>query len=230
MALSFTAAANNQTTFSATITCTLPVAVAAGDIVMVSAVGGGGGGVPSTFTMSDSSGDTYTDGGLGKLNLPWINASARIGAFLNPTVGVTQFTATMNASNDFIEIFAWKVSGFVATPTLDKCVQASGTGTAMDSGSSGTLTNAAEAAIGYCISENGATAAGSGWSTGGTNINDGISAFGDLGEHRITSATTAINATGTQNSGNWTALLLTAYDNTGGGGDTLFVGSELRFI
>jgi hypothetical protein len=214
MALSFTAAAKNDIAggSNTTVTCTLPVAVAAGDVVIVAAFGGGGAGTPASLTISDSSGDTYTDSGLGLVALGWFTGAYRVGMFLTPTVGVTNFTMTIPVANEFIEIFAWKVSGFTGTPTKDKVVSASGNGATADSGSSGTLTDAAEAAIGYVLAENGSNSAGSGWTIGGTNINDGISNLGDLGEHRITSATTAINATAAINSGNWDAVLLTVYD------------------
>lgn len=212
MALSFKSAANNQTSGSVTtVTCTLPVASAAGDVVMVFGVGGGSN--PASLTLSNANGDTYTDSGLGLLTETWASAKARIGVFLNPTVGSTQYTVTIPSADTFVEVMAWCVTGFVATPTIDAKVQASGNSNAADSGSSGTLAQAEEAAIGVVICASGASAAGSGWSTGGTNINDGITAFGDIGEHRITAATTAINATaslsGTQD---WSAYLLTIRD------------------
>jgi hypothetical protein len=221
MALTFTAAANNGL-FNAgamtSITCTLPVAVAAGDVVLVAADVGAAT-VPTTITITNGSGDTYTDSSLG----PFVGGGVlnggrfQVGAFLKPTVGTTTFTVTMAPPNgDFAEIYAWKVSGFVGTPTLDKAVTNSGSGTSADSGSSGTLTSAFEVAIGYVAVENQVSAAGSGWSTGGTNINDGISGTtSDLGEHRITSTTTAINATGTTTGGGWQAVLLTIYDAVG---------------
>jgi hypothetical protein len=217
MAISFTAAANNCTIATVTsITCTLPVAVAAGDIVLVIA-NCGATTAPTSVTITDGSGDTYTDSALGSFvgGGTFNTGRFRVGAFLTPTVGTTTFTATMSPANgNFAEIYAWKVSGIVGTPTLDKAVQANGTGTTADSGSSGTLTAAAEAAVGYVTVANAVTGAGSGWSTGGTNINDGIqTTSSDIGEHRITAATTAIDATcAISSGGDWLAILLTAFD------------------
>lgn len=223
MALTFTAAANNAVVgSSSTTSCTLPVAVAAGDVVLVVVAGGSAGGAPpASITASDASGDTFTDSGLGSFvggvgtGLGGIRYQA--GAFLTPTVGTTVFTVTLPAANFVTEVYAWKVSGFVGTPTIDKAVKAEGNGTAADSGSSGTLASAIEAAIGFVSVENLSISPGSGWSTGGTNINDGINATsGDIGEHQITAVTTAINATATVVTGEWVAILLTVRDVVGG--------------
>lgn len=214
--LLFTAACNANNLGASSIACTLPVLVVSGDALIVCAIGGGGSGA-ATITITASPSSTYTDSGLGLFSASNIGAtvSIRCGAFLAPATGSTSITATFPGAQGVQEIYAWKVSGFIGTPTIDKAVTALGTGTTLDSGSSGTLTAAVEAAVGYGVTENAAISAGSGWTIGGTNINDGISGFGDIGEHQITSSTAAINATAAQNSGGYSATLVTIYDNSG---------------
>jgi hypothetical protein len=223
MALSFTAAqvANSATGGVTTVTATLAVAVAAGDVVIVAGVGQNSSAAPASITFSDGASDTYTDSGMGTFAGGGVlnNMVGKIGAFLHPTVGQTNFTITIptSANNNAIEIVAWKVSGFVGTPTIDPNGHnhLSASGTALSSGATGTLAAASSAAVGYiAVNMTGTAIGASPWTSGGTNINDGItSGFTDISEHQITTSTAAITATGTQSpSDEYLGMVMTVYD------------------
>jgi hypothetical protein len=90
----------------------------------------------------------------------------------------------------------FEVPGLAASP-FDKSAGANGTGTAVDSGATATLTQANE--IAFCLSRIGGSfvwTKGSGWS----DVTTPDSAEGTSCEYQITAATTALNGTGTWSS------------------------------
>jgi hypothetical protein len=165
------------------------------------------------ITISDGSGDTVTI-----LDALFTNANTTskslLAAFFAPTAGVTAVTATFSGTQPtFGDIFIWEFGG-LTNPIVDIIKRATGSSSTPDSGSSGTLNSADEAAIGYLISANAVTAAGAGWST---VAGDGIvTPTNSLGEHRTVAATTAINGNGTSSAGQWLAYLATFKASTAG--------------
>lgn len=189
---------------SATITATFGAGTTAGNFVVVA------GGFDSattgvTITNNSNPGDTVTVVDALFTNAT-IGMKSFVQAFYAPTAGSTAFKATYSGTNPtFGDLFIWEFSG-LSSPIADKFPHATGLTATADSGSSGTLSSADEAAIGYGCTNTNFTAAGAGWST---VAGDGITATtSDLGEHRTVSATTAINATGT-GGGNCTMHLAT---------------------
>jgi hypothetical protein len=206
MAATFVQAAKNGVATAASITGTLGASTTAGNFVVVAGMfARAATGV--TVTNNSNPGDavtivaaTFDDTGSGTKTF--------VQAVFAPTAGSTAFKATFSGTTPtFSSIFVWEFSG-LTSPTFDKAVHAVGTAATADSGTSGTLTSADEAAIGFfCSNGTGGTAAGSGWSI---VAGDGIEASNaTFGEHRVVAATTAINATATGASGSWVAHLAT---------------------
>jgi hypothetical protein len=154
----------------------------------------------ATFAISDGHGDTFTNSVLGVVTNGAIGARMQVGAFLAPASGAQTVTITPNVNFAFCEIIVWEIAG-VTSPVIDKAVTAAQSGTAgggftPSSGTTGTLSAASEAAIGYgVLDQDSFGTSGAGWTL------DAITAFSDLAEHQIISSTTAIAATGTTTGG-----------------------------
>jgi len=99
-----------------------------------------------------------------------------------------------------VRMTIFEISGAATSTPLDKTVTAEGTGTAVASGSTGTLTQADEIGIGGAMAGSAATyTAGTGW----TEIQDASNATTG---HKIVAATTAINFDPTASASvNWVA-------------------------
>lgn len=170
----------------ASVTLTSPVS--AGSLIVVTGTYDPTG----TVTVSDDKSDTFTNSSIGNV----VNADGIgnfVGAFLAPTTGAQAFNLNVILAT-FTVLGIYEFSG-IASPTFDKAVQAytNGSPTTPSSGSTGTLSDPNEVAVGYGQASTTFTAAGSGWSSDLVDTTDS----GGLWEHQIVSATTALAATGT---------------------------------
>ena len=175
-------------------------------------------------SLSDSSGDTpsyaFSTAGIYDGNA----TLAIVGAFFAPTAGVTAFTATFaGAINSHIE--GYEVTGFTGTASFDKTNSTTGQAASpVLSGTTGTLSQAAEFAVGYATDYSAFNGVGSGWT------DDGRSSFlfNSQAMSQITAATTAINATATSAGPVFAmALVATIQGPTGGGGSPLRFNANL---
>jgi hypothetical protein len=207
MAISFLQRHNNAvaggspTLSSVTVTIS---ATAAGSVLMIAGAGGGSG-TTTGVTITDSAGDTYTPAVPFTAGTTFSGGFYFAGAFLAPSTGVTTVTVTLTGNNNAVDCFVWEVAG-LTNPAIDKHPSAEGlNGVNPDSGSTGTLSAADEAAICYVgVSSSVTGTAGTGWANLTVNAN------GDAGEDRITAATTAINGTINDTAtGDWCALAVT---------------------
>jgi hypothetical protein len=179
--------------------------------------------VVTGITITNNNSDAVTDSGLGLVTFGTI-FKVRCQAFLTPTTGTTTVTATFSGTNPtYGDLYIWEVAGLTSA-VFDKFVSATGSGTAADSGTTGVLAAADEAAVAYGGSGGAFASPGTGWTTGqgttvGTNTGDGINPnTGSIGEHRVTAATTAINGTATNSNSSWGMLCATLRS---GAADTL---------
>ena len=104
--------------------------------------------VATSVTIIDDKGDALTDSGFGFVNNASIGARHYVKAFLTATAGAQTITITPNASLSYANIYVWEWAG-IASPVFDKVVTQSIFGPNPTSGSTGTLSSANEAAIGY---------------------------------------------------------------------------------
>lgn len=219
MAASFVQISNGGfSTSSASLAVSFSSNVTVGNFVIVA--GAFDAAATSVTVTIDGSGGSATDSGVGIINDGSSGLKSFVQAFFVPTGTSKTVTATYSGTNPgFGDLYIWEVSG-LSNATFDKVAQASAG--AADSGSTGVLSSATEAAVGYGCTSGGFSAPGIGWTTGqgstvGTNAGDGVSSFtGSIGEHRVLSATTAINGTATGAVGTmWCATFM-----SGGGGVT----------
>src|SRR5882672_7142942 len=201
MAITIRQEKSNQGGAVATLAVTLTSTTLAGSVVAVAA-GMDAAGTDITFT--DDKSDSPTDSGSGLLTGG--TGKSRMAAFLVTTTGAQVFTAHYTGSPGFTEVVAWEVTG-LTSPLFDKHVNATGTSASASSGSTGTLSAAAEAGLSYIFCANLMLTGteGAGWTE------DEITAGnGSMIQHIVTAATTAITATGTENpSGTWDAWAVT---------------------
>jgi hypothetical protein len=195
--------------------------ITAGSIIAVAGLFGGGD--RTSATISNDKGDTFTDSGGGFVVNTAVgpNTHSFCGAFLAPTTGAITVTITPTGGStnaNLLELVLWEISG-LTNAVIDKQNHTNSTGLAIDSGSTGTLSSSTEAGIAYAADSNAvAGSAGSGWTFGQgstTTGNNGDGIFSgttlDAGEHRVISATTAINGTftSTLSGDSWTAWVMT---------------------
>src|SRR5258708_3539157 len=123
--------------------------IAAGSVIVAA---GSCQGLPAGITLADGHGDPVTfgipltvDGTIGSLYF--------LPAFLTPTTAAQTITATYTggANPGFGDMFIGKVAGLLS-PVFDKAIQAASNTVAVDSGSTGSLSASAEAAVGYAFS------------------------------------------------------------------------------
>jgi hypothetical protein len=193
---------------SATRAVSFGAGVTAGSIIIVAGMFDS---ATTSVTISDDKGDTPTTVIATKLSGDG-GAKYYCSAFLAPTTGAITVTATYSgATPTFDCLFIWEGVG-LTNPVADKFPDAQGTGTAADSGSTGTLSAAVELAIAFGITADVFTTGGTGW----TNVNIDAST-GSIGEERVIAATTAINGTGTTSlSAAWDILCATFMSGTSG--------------
>jgi len=210
MAISFLQRPNNQFTSAQASLQTNITAMTAGSVLVVFGIVDNATGITS-ITVTDSAGDTYTVGvNLTVVAIAGGTADFFYGAFFAPTTGATFVKVTYNGgtSPTFGSLVVWEIAGLTSA-TFDKTARANGlNGTNPDSGSSGTLSASAEAAICYVGIVNTMTggSAGTGWSNFSVIPN-----IGDAYEERVVASNAAINGTATApaGSGDWESHLIT---------------------
>lgn len=195
MAISFLQFADNiNNAGAASISVSFPSPISAGSIIVVDVVCDP---TPTSITVSDDKSDASTDSGLGIFNDTPTFTKSCVVAFLTATAGAKTITATFSpSSTNYQGIQIWEIAGLTGAE-FDKVVVAAGTAATADSGPTGTLSAANEAAIGCGIPVSVFSAAGSGWTQ------DIIDGNGVLGEHQVVSSNASIDATGTQAGGAW---------------------------
>lgn len=168
-----------------------PSPISAGSFIAVSGLVSSSG---TSITFSTDKGDAYTDSSLGTFSDGSVGGGIlmRIGGFLSPTAGAQNVTMSSSGSSGFSEVVIWNVTG-ITSPVIDKAVFAAGTSASPSSGSTGTLSAAAEFAVSYGIVDSTAYngVPGSGWT-----LNE-VTGFQDETQYQITSSNAAISATGT---------------------------------
>jgi hypothetical protein len=219
MAISFLQRTSNSFGTAQASLQTNITATTAGSIVVVFGIVDNATGITS-ITVTDSAGDTYTIG-LGLTTEAIGPAYFFYGAFFAPTTGTTFAKVTYNGgtSPTFGGLVVWEIAG-LTNAAFDKFVRANGlNGTNPDSGSSGTLSASAEAAICYVgiVNTMSGGSAGTGWS----NFNI-VTALGDAYEEMVVSSNAAINGTMTApaGSGDWESHLITVMSVGGATLDT----------
>lgn len=139
------------------------------------------------------------------------------------TCGTGHVITANSAGSSFITISAAAYSGLATSGVLDKQHSASGTGTALDSGSTTTTAQANELLIGGGTVAAGSTVtwtAGTGYTIRSSVTNAAVGGVSYL-EEKIVSATGTYNATATSSvSGGWDAAIATFKDAAAGGATT----------
>ena len=229
MALAFNQSTTGNNTTSPVTTTAFAGAVTAGNIMVVTESDDSGADQSATMTMTDNHGNTYT-------------RLANTGAALVGTHTVWWAKITTGAASGFtvtctdtsgafarMTLVAQEFTGFTGTPTFDKIsTNANGTSTTPLSGSSGTLTVAAELVVG-CFANFGVSAA---WTlgTGYTNLGSvAVANGGGAQESKIVAATTAVTAGATLASSEaWSAFVVTFRDvaSAAAGQETMPVRSQ----
>lgn len=201
MAISFVQINKNDfTVSSATFALSFSSGTTAGSIIVVA---GSFDNTTTGVTLSNGHSDTVTDSGKGLVNDTVSNIRTFVKAFFTPTTGTTTITATYSGTNPtFGDLFIWEIAGLTSA-AFDKVAEANATGGTSSSGSTGTLSSSAEAAIAFGATGGAFSVKGASWTTGqgstvGTNAGDGITTHTtSLGEHQVVSATTALTGDGT---------------------------------
>lgn len=184
--------------------------VVAGDLIVITVTDDSG--LPDSITnVTDTGANTYT-----QILIKDSSATTRM-YYTKVVTGGSSFTVTTtrNANASRVVIIAQEFNGFLGTATLDQHTFAFNTGTAADSGASGTTINANEVVVGG-FGHAGATSV---WSLG--------TGYSNLGTVNVTNAASAqeskvVSSTGTQNatanivaSRDWVAGVATFYDSVG---------------
>ncbi len=114
--------------------------------------------------------------------------------------GQTSVAVTFSASDTFVTAFAMEWSGILASGAVDQAVSAGTTTTSWSSGTTGTLAQPVEVAIGAVSCYTGTTLSITGPSSPWTNFSPLYdSAYGSMAGYQILSATTGLAYSGTQN-------------------------------
>jgi hypothetical protein len=124
--------------------------------------------------------------------------------FPNPGVGAKTITATYVGTPTETDLVIWEIAGLALPAIIDRVTRGAGSGTAADSGATGVLNSADEAAVAFGITKGNFSAAGSGWSNAQI-----VSATGAMGEERVAASTASFNGTGTTSSAAWSMLVAT---------------------
>lgn len=204
----------NSTNFAGSVTV--------GDVIVVTVVDDAGISEPG-MTVTDTGGNTYTRAA----DTLAANSGTHTVWYTRVTTGGGTFKVTVtNAGGAFAQLtcVAQEFGGFTGTATFDKVsAYTSGTSVSPLSGTSGTLTSAAELVVGSVAYYGVATtnALGTGYTNLGA-LNTTNAASGQ--ESKVVAATTAVTAGFTIGaSREWTAYVLTFRDvaAAGGGGNPL---------
>jgi len=192
------------------IAVTLPQAVVAGNAIMAIGKYRANAG---TLTFSDNLGNTWANDTVFNND---IDNGIIIGSAKNLTTGGScTVTFTMTDTADRMGIAVMEYSGFTGGAVFDKTVQATGTGTAADSGATPTTTAADELLIG-----GGGDSIGQAhtWTNSFTLVAENTTGRHSMGD-RIVAATGAYNATATLSaSTDWRMVIATYKMAAGGGG------------
>jgi hypothetical protein len=204
----FVAFAFNETNTSGTTTVvTLPEATKAGDVIVFAGFGNA-----ATVTVKTNNNDTGTFDSFGGAVSPRTNSAGFfdfVGRII-PTVGSTSVTLTQLAATAFKALGCWIVRGW---PSLaqDKGVwTVNQTGTLNVSGLTGTLTVAAELAIGFDFAGGNTTGINLAQTGSGAFRHDAIAPLNNCAwSHQITSTTGSIQSAWTQGSGGGDTICVT---------------------
>lgn len=197
---------------SGAVTATLG-STTTGEAILVVVTGFGGG--FGAGHVTDNKGNTYAfDGGGTSGNL-------QVGFYscLNPTGGAGHTVTVTFGSAGGKNIGAVAVQNIVTSSAKDKTTSASGTGTALNSGTTATLAQADEIAVGVGVVDTGGVQT---WSRGGGftdigNTGDGANDLVSDFSYKVLAATTGIAASFTwPQSDPWLAAVMT-YKATSGG-------------
>lgn len=195
---------NSSTTSASTVTMTLTGAVTAGDSIVVSCEVDSA--TRTITSVIDSAGNTYAvdiDRNHASAGRHLYIFSCHNALALSVGQSITANLSTVATSRRAIEAFT--ISGLKDTGAFDKSSSNEGTGTALTTGSSGTLSQAAELVVGaFLTASTSAFTMGSGWSGQGAFL----TGAGRLAtEIKTVSATTAQDADATCGSAAWVAVL-----------------------
>jgi hypothetical protein len=187
-------AVNGNESATASMTVSLP-SVRAGDFLIVT----GTCARPSnTLTISDSQGNVFNIA-AGPIVDPAQNVAMYVWYVTSAVGGADTFTITP-ATTSALEIHVSEWTGIAKSSPVDQVSFATGTGSAVSSGSKVTTANG-ELIFGY------------GWVARTASAGSGFTALslvnGDLDEYRIQSAAGAVDATFTQSSSAWLAAMIT---------------------
>lgn len=184
---------NSNINFSSpTFSASFGNGIAAGSFIVVAGMFDN---TATSVSVTTDLGDSATDSGQGLVNNATVGVRSFVKAFLSPTVGAKTITIIPNVNVAVGDLFIWEFSG-ISNPIFDKVKTGSDSTTSPTTPSTGTLSAANEAAIAYGVSTLSMTGNGPGWALDGiTSITESV------GEHQITSSTTAIAGTATQSGG-----------------------------
>lgn len=204
MAITFRQITNSVSASSpVSLTATFGANIAAGNFIYVCAFNSG---TAPTLTITDNTSGVFTDTGI-------VITGFKLGAFFTPTSSTNAVTVTFGGTTGtFGALFIYEIAG-INDPVFDKIVAASGNSASADSGTTGPLSQAAEAAVAFIIAVNSPTSPGAGWSIGQGTLTTGNNGDGgagiSIGEHQITTVNTALHGTATVNTGQWVATCVT---------------------
>lgn len=208
MAIAFVQSKENSFTATAsTLSVTLTSAATTGNCLIVSTwYASTSTGTPTCVTTGGTGSDSfgtpvYTAQGTSFTN-------GRIAVFVLKSCGAGRTGATITYSGGtnpaFGDCCIWEVSG-LANATLDKVVKGDGNSGTAASGSTGTLSTAAEFAISAIGSDSNASVLTSPWTSDGQTAGT-ASAYA----HQVTAATTALSSsTAITGANNWCSVILT---------------------
>ena len=168
--------------------------------------------VPSTAvaTFTDNQSNTWHKAVAN--NPAGIQTSGEIWYSFNATGGVTSVTATVGASSGIIIRF-YEVSGALTTDPLDKTVTATNSSTAVNSGATGTTSQANEiaiASVGFALNTVTISGLSAGYTTNPTIVNNTTSPDNEQNGYQVASAPRTFFFAGTLSaSAAWVASIAT---------------------
>lgn len=155
-------------------------------------------------SVTDNAGNTYTS----DTNVSAAGQSIKVWKAYNITSTAGLIVTVHNSGSVSTGIIAQEFNGTGTSDPFDKTASSTGSSTALDSGSTATLSQADEIVIGFGTVDNVDTL-----TTGATYTNGASTTSANFRcrmESKVVAATTAVNATLTANSsGNWEMLVIT---------------------
>ena len=215
MAIAVVQSKSNSTASGTSLALAMTSNVTAGNLIAIAVLSFGSGSPPAPSSITDTLGNTYTNP-IDETNGAFTRR-CQIWYAKNIAGGANTITLNMSGTGS-VAAFAWEISGLNTTAPFDQLQLATGTGTAVSSGSTPTTTDANEILVGCMWNPSAETNTPDATFTNLTQIVVGSDRF--VGGTKIVSSTGTYAYTGTLNaSANWIGIVGT-FKTTGAGAAT----------